>query len=398
MAPELFDFQNINVVTIRDGFKGEYYLKVVVNSNFPENLRGKPIEIKFALNTEYFDSFPGTNTDLTKKGYHTYTVTIPSAYIATPFKNGEFAGKVLYTSAQSSDLKVKFNMAVDYVIEDIKYIKEDQITELRNVLANDANLINSGLKKVWDSIDNSSSLTHNYTINSNGDTKAVTINGLNKEYPLFPKKVNGGPDIANISFLIKSNVAQLKSGYTSDVHDIKIIYNDWALKNKYSYSIDPWILAKGAWIELSYTRTLVEPIGDGKYAIKANQELSQTDEGIMKVQFKLQNVGSGDSYNTKYEIIIQPNLTYIGHNSGAKEIKFYKNSLNQTIITLYYGTPINAGELKGGIIYLHYSKYIDSFNLLTTEQLNNLPTELKVAQESSVTMDLTNTTNENQVT
>jgi len=49
-----FDFENINVVTIRDGFKGEYNLQVNISKDFPDELRGKPIEIKISLNTSYF--------------------------------------------------------------------------------------------------------------------------------------------------------------------------------------------------------------------------------------------------------------------------------------------------------------------------------------------------------
>ena len=395
VPPEFFDFQNINVVSIIDSFKGEYYLKVKLSSDFPEKLRGKPIEIKFAINTEYFDHFPGTDTDLTKKNYHTYNVTVPSAYIAVPFKSGKFAGKVLYTSAQASDITVQFNTGFDWSIDDIKYVDEDTIYEMRKVITGEETLINSGLKKIWESL-NSTSI--NYTSKFNTQSKTIYVNGLNEKYPLFPKINIGAPDTANISFLIKSSVAQLASGYTSPIYSIATIYKDWMLKRKSSSGINPSINAKGAWLVLSYSRTLVEDVGNGKYAIKVNQELSQTDEGIMKVQFKLENRGSGNSYNTKYEIIIQPNLTFIGHNSGTNKITQKKNELSQTILTFDYGTPINAGELKGGIIYLKFTKCIESFDLLTQEQIKNLPTELKVAQESSVTMDLTEVNGENQVT
>ena len=49
VVPEFFDFENINVVTIRDGFKGEYSLQINVTDDFPVNLRGKPIEIKLEI-------------------------------------------------------------------------------------------------------------------------------------------------------------------------------------------------------------------------------------------------------------------------------------------------------------------------------------------------------------
>ena len=86
---------------------------------------------------------------------------------------------------------------------------------------------------------------------------------------------------------------------------------------------------------------------------------------------KLKNKGGGNSYNTKYSIIIQSNLSFIDHNSGSAKISKTINNLDQTILTFDNGTSINEGELNAVLIYLRYSKYIDSFDLLTTEQLNN---------------------------
>ena len=54
--------------------------------------------------------------------------------------------------------------------------------------------------------------------------------------------------------------------------------------------------------------------------------------------------------------------------------------------------------LNGYFLNLHPLIIHLSFDSLTSEELISLPTELKVAQESSVTMDLTNVTNENVVT
>ena len=397
VAPEFFDFGNINVVTIRDAFKGEYFLQVNVTSDFPDELRGKPIEVKLAVNPEYFDHFPGTETDLIKN-YHNYKVTVPSFYIAVPYKSGKYKGKVLYTSAQASNLDVKFNIGVDWSLDDIKYVDESVVNKMRDVLLGDEDQVNIGLKKVWDSINDTHSLNYNYSVNSDRETKVVHITGLTEDYPLFPKINYGSPDTANVSFLIKSSVSQLKYGYSFPVTNIKDTFNDWTSKVKSSSTTDLNIYAKGPWLELSYTRTLVEDLGNGKYVVKPNQELTQTDEGVMKVQFKLENIGNGNCYNTKYGIVIQPNLTYIGHNAGTNKLTKSENDLGQTILTFDYGTPINAGELKGGIIYLHYNKYIESLDLLTPEEIKNLPTELKVAQESLATMDLTNITGENQVT
>ena len=131
VLPEFFDFQNINIATIRDGFKGEYYLIIYVDENFPDNLRGKPIEIKIILNKEYFDRFPGFKSDPIQS-YHNYTIEIPSIYIAVPFNTGEFEGKVLYTTCQAHNLTINFDVGVDWKIDGIKYISKDMLAKMTN--------------------------------------------------------------------------------------------------------------------------------------------------------------------------------------------------------------------------------------------------------------------------
>src|SRR5690606_7849288 len=46
VAPLFFDFQNINVVTIRDGYKGDYFYKIDLAPEVPEELRGRLWNIK----------------------------------------------------------------------------------------------------------------------------------------------------------------------------------------------------------------------------------------------------------------------------------------------------------------------------------------------------------------
>ena len=109
---------------IMDGFKGEYNIKIDIDKNFPDELRGKPIQINVTLNKEYFDRFPGYISDLIPS-YHNYNVEIPSIYIAVPFNKGVFKDKVLYTSCQAGNLNIQFDIGVDWKIEGIKYISRD---------------------------------------------------------------------------------------------------------------------------------------------------------------------------------------------------------------------------------------------------------------------------------
>ena len=391
VAPEFFDFENINLVTIRDGFKGEYSLEITVKNDFPEKLRGKPIEIKVELDYDYFEHFPGYTTDLVPK-YHKYNVTIPSIYIAVPFNSGEFKGKVLYTTAQASNLNIEFEVGVDWKIDGIKYIKGDLLEKMTNsTLGDEAIELIDGY---WDELKNEKNISYSEKLNkdNNGNTKIVTIDGIKDKYELFPKKVIGGPDIAEDIIIIRSITSQLSYGYSRPIWGLKIKYKDWIDKNKVSTGTTPYIQGVGPWITLSYSRTLVEYLGKGSYLDKVDQTLSPDESGTMKVQFLLLNSGNANTFDTKYEIVIEPNLTFVEHNAGTNKIDVKKNEYGQTILTFDYGAPIMAGEPKGGIIYLNYTGICESYDILTPEEKKALPKALPVANRSAVYMKLSNST------
>ena len=393
VAPELFDFENINVVTIRDGFKGEYNLKIDIDKNFPDELRGKPIQINVTLNKEYFDKFPGYKSDPIPS-YHNYNVEIPPIYIAVPFNKGDFKDKVLYTSCQASNLNIQFDVGVDWKIDGIKYISRDFLDKMVNATQEiNASVI---LNNYWNSIKNKENISY-YESNANQDKKRITINGIQKEFEYFPKKVIGAPDISEAIIIVRSSISQLKQGNMRHITDIKINYNDWIDKPKLATALSPIIQVSGAWLELTYSRTLVDDLGNGNYADKQDQKLYPEDSGIMKVQFKLTNTGNGHSYNTKYEIILEPNLSFVGYNTGTNKIDVKKNNKGQTILSFDYGAPILSGELKGGIIYLNYSKICDSYDSLSPKEKEDLPKSLSITKESAAYLDLTNTTGENRV-
>lgn len=54
-----FDFDFVNVTTIRDGFKGSYFLDLAIDPALPENLRAKIYDIKLSVNPGYFNNIPG---------------------------------------------------------------------------------------------------------------------------------------------------------------------------------------------------------------------------------------------------------------------------------------------------------------------------------------------------
>ena len=229
------------------------------------------------------------------------------------------------------------------------------------------------------------------------DLKIIKFNGIKNQIKSFPILNEKGPDKAEITLLIKSKVAQIAKGNTQPINRVYMSYNDWIGKTKEVDGQKPFIEAKGAWITISYTRTLVEQLKDGVYIESANQELSHESEGIMKIHFKLYNSGNGDAFNTTYTISINPNLTYIGC-EGVTLIKEFHNKENGlTDLTFDLKSPILAAQTKDGYIYVRYKKVIESYNNLTIEELDGLPSTLDVANESSATMDLEKENNITQI-
>ena len=391
VAPEFFDFDNINVVTIRDGFKGEYSLKITVSQNFPEEYRGKPIEIKIGLNTSYFDHFPGTSTDLAPE-IHKYTITIPSVYIAVPFSGGEFAGKVLYTSAQAKDLQLLMSTWSDCHLMDVKYTDKKTIDKMVEAMGSKQK--KTLMEEIWQQIDN----TTKPKVQLYQKIKNITFE---EKYPLFPAIVKGGPDIAEMYVMIKFKIDQIKTGQQKPFNDNQIKYLDWIGKVKKYRTSDPELTAEGAWIILYYDLfTLVDKLPNGTFVDSLNQDLSHEAEGYAKVKVKLYNFGNADSYNTSYTIALEPMFEFDSYmdNSGIRDIKQVKDpNTNTTNITLYLNSLIPAYSTRAFIIYLKYHKVIESYNNLTEEEIDALPKTVVASRESSTRMKLTKN-DENEVT
>ena len=392
VAPEFFDFENINVVSIRDGFKGEYYLQINVTNDIPDELRGKPIEIKLEVLSKYFDKFPGTKSDPIKS-FHKYNVQVPSLYIAVPFRSGPYQGKVLYTSAQASDLDLSITLGLDWEVDAIKYVTPDILTKMSQVVVNTNSL--TEFEKYWNQLGNKTIKYKEEVVDYNN--KKLSLVGIKDDYPYFPKIVRGSEDIAEVSVLIKSFVGQIPFGQTYPIENVKMKYKQWNGKKKESEGSRPFIYGNGAWIVLSYSRTLVDQLPDGTYVEKENQDLYHEDDGIMRVDFKISNIGNGDSFSTIYSIIIEKDLTYVGHDLGLKEVSIKKQK-GGTNVTFELNAGILKGENFGSYIYLRYYKCIDSYGDLTSDELLELPKSLKVAKEAEAIIDLTKFKGENTVT
>jgi len=301
----------------------------------------------------------------------------------------------LYTSAQATDLDYSLRIFVDWKVDGIKYVDKETLSKMYNATQDEnANAI---IKKLWDGIKSTSELKYTEEPLS-PETKLIKFDFMKTDYKQFPKIVKGAPDIADVAFLVKSNVSQLKIGRSQPIDNVKLYYKQWNGKTKNSIGEKPFIEARGAWITLNYQFTLVDRLSNGTFIISENQEIHHDDEGYMRIYFKLKNDGNEDSFNTRYEIIMQKDIDYISNEGNLKEINIKKNSEGQSIITFDLNRRINKKDYAAGYIYVFYHKYVESVGELGYEEIINLPKMLNITKESSAIFDLTQIKGENEVT
>jgi hypothetical protein len=137
-----FDFQSINVATIRDGFKGDYYYHLTVAENIPDSLRGKLIALNVTLKPQFFDRLPGPtdptvptltypvappsplspslvhdSTPFVPQGIHDYQLSIPQIMFGVPLAAAsQWPDEVFWTSGFAHNLKFTHTINSDFKV------------------------------------------------------------------------------------------------------------------------------------------------------------------------------------------------------------------------------------------------------------------------------------------
>jgi hypothetical protein len=250
------------------------------------------------------------------------------------------------------------------------------------------------MEEIWEQIDN----TTKPKVQLYQKIKNITFE---EKYPLFPAKVKGGPDIAEMYVIIKFKIDQIQYGIRNPFNDNQIKYTDWVGKVKAYKTKEPSLNAEGAWIILYYDLfMLVDKLPNGTFVDSLSQDLSHETEGYAKVKVRLYNYGNGDSYNTSYTIALEPRFEFDSYDkdSGIGDIKQVKDpNTNTTNITLFLNSLIGPTSDRAFIIYLKYHKVIESYNNLTEAEIDTLPKTVVASKESSTRMKLTRN-DENEVT
>ena len=158
VKPQFFDFECINSVTIRDGFKAEYYYKLTLKPGLDEKYFGRFWEIKVNIKYEYFDILPGFDNDpATKVKYditfkHDYTLKVPPIRFGIPYsstyKVPEYRNKVFYTIGRATNISISYNIHEEFSLDDIKILSKEEVETLRSATSDSAN-VNEKLLDFW---------------------------------------------------------------------------------------------------------------------------------------------------------------------------------------------------------------------------------------------------------
>ena len=383
VAPQFFDFLNINVVQIRDGYKADYYLNISLADVVPTSLQGKLHEIGISINETYFDQLPSYN-DPTQKGYHDYHLQVPSVKIGIPYMSGTDKGKVFYTSGYSKNLVITSVLPKYWNIESAKLVSDKEIDNVREASSHtDTYKIN--LDKVWNEISETPNMIVNSTAISGTETNLLSIN-LTNVFSSFPVKDGDNPDIAQFSILLRVNSSQLEAGTRQVISNSWIYYTDFRNVTKSEDIPAPNyrnVESRGAWLKVSYTYSIVVPNGKGGYTASPDQRMFMDDADFtVKTRLTVSNTGNEIAYFVNMSAVLGENIVVLTEQ--------LRNTLNYSVVPtektsaiyLYPSAKIPPTEPYSEEVYLRYHKS-SSRRLLA-----DYPSTLNFISSASADVDL----------
>eukprot|EP01022_Parablepharisma_sp_SALTPOND_P014384 TRINITY_DN1949_c0_g1_i5.p1 TRINITY_DN1949_c0_g1~~TRINITY_DN1949_c0_g1_i5.p1 ORF type:complete len:1905 (-),score=154.15 TRINITY_DN1949_c0_g1_i5:5307-11021(-) len=354
VAPQFFDFMDINVVTIRDGFIGEYYYRINVSDSIPDSIRGKVYEIGVELNETCFDRLPGYN-DPTKKGYHDYKLKIPSIKFGIPYASGPYKGKAFYTSGYSTNLKISATVPAYWNFSEARIITEEQIGQLRQA-SGDTDTYVEFLKTFWEELDSPNPISVEET--PSGNNKVITLN-LSEAFPVFPLPNGSEPDITSFSLLMKGTATQVPYGTVRVISKPKIVYADFTNKVKSDVIAQPWdktVVSKGAWLRVWYSCAIVEEV-NGEFVETEDQRMFENDdEATVMVKVYTKNVGTDTAYNVNFTLNLAESVKILEEYLPDTNYTLTPMEDDTTVLKMDTRRSFPPQDMHSEVFYIRYKK------------------------------------------
>ena len=358
VPPQFFDFQTINVLSIRDGFEGSYFYKITIHSDFPNKYKGRFWDIKVDIDESYFDKLPGYN-DPTVKGYHDYKLKIPDIKFAVPYSEGEHKGKVFYTLGRGTNLKLKYKILNNFKIDGIKLLSEDDYAKLRTIdNDDDQSKKDETALKIWENVQSPKNGNFNYSLTKYDNSYNNIIIDFNEIVPMLPYENEGSPDTSKIHILIKSSASQVEYGRQIIFKEPIVSYYDGRKNKENKNWFTGYSNVKGPWIILdSNFYIVVKNEETGLYEESIDQEIYEDDMGIIFVNITAKNKGSSTSYDTDFILYVPKDITIDKEQLLKQSIDCeITEKEEENILTIKTKRSIGSQELYIQPLYLGFGK------------------------------------------
>ena len=351
VAPEFFDFQNINVATIRAGFEGDYFYKLTVAPDFPREYKGRLIEIGIDLVYEMFDHLPGYNDPT---NIHDYKLKIPPIKFGVKYPStSPYAGKVFYTLGRGTDIKVQYQLSKEFDVEEVRYLSEEEIINF-STASSHTDTYAQDLLAEWNAL-TSESIDFTVTPIDNTNFNLISVD-VSKKYPTLPLEKLGEPDITEFYIISKANAAQIEYGYQAVLTKAQVEFTTPRNKTKICQVDEPsnrYTSVKGPWASISAANTVVTKDENGNYVVAEDQSVYATDSGTLKLDMTVKNTGGATAFNTSYAVTLAPDVT-VDEDSIQSNYEMTTGENGETVILLNTNQDIASGEKFRQTLYVDF--------------------------------------------
>jgi len=386
--PMLFDFTSTNVLTIRDGFQGDYYYQLSLASDLPPSLTGRLYEFNVTLNTQYFAMLPGP-TDPT--GIHDYTISIPPFAIAIPYTSGPYSGEIFYTSGHAHNLALSVTLNSAFTPISAQFLNSTSYLEtLGSVAAQPLERL-TDLKLFWKQLEKTNNDSVPFSVKQVGSTTLVLFDLSYKgnQFP-FPNPL-GGPEIASIDILLYTTANHVSNGWVYPTYGSQVNFVDDVQKAKTGVQPNPLVVrASGADLSVNYNPALFDTNG---FPFKP-QALHISDFGYLCINATVTNTGDDIAYSAQFTVHLSAGFNWIPSKNKGIDCSATDDPKTGDTISVFIdsGYDLPPGELLTLPL---------TFSFISFQQVNDRFTKRNIQQTSRLvvssftgTIDLTSTPGE----
>ncbi len=383
MQPLFFDFEHVNMPTIRDGFKGTYYYEVIISPDFPQSLRGRVHRIPITLDASKLQGGRDLSQNLLTDKIAEYGdefIHLPPIMFGVPFNaTGDgiedpdaaaqvaaVYGKVFDTLGHSTDVRTTFQMPESVKLVDAKIMSEAQVKQFRKIATTDYKAADESLEARY--LDTAGPMltsttpatktggwaTYEYEMASAFDSTGI-YGGNIATFPAnrlgLAADGVGLADLADMYMVVRCHRPTSPWGAIPVMRDLTVTYKDWEGREKVAtedLGVDRTVEAKGAFLDSTFESLLVDPITNQPLL---DQRLVWAAKNKIRVTTRLTNYGDIQAYDARGSFIVSEDFTI---DVETTEFEVIKNAMEdgRTNMTIKSNTDIPPGDAVVLAFYL----------------------------------------------